>query len=91
MAAQTLHRGRLIDHLHLVVSDVKASRTFYGALFDALGVPIGGEAEDYFWADELFISMATVKTHVRHVFAKLDLRDRAHAVIVAREAGLTAG
>ena len=39
-------------------------------------------------ARELFISMATVKTHVRHVFAKLDLRDRVHAVVVAREAGL---
>lgn len=42
-------------------------------------------------ADELFISMATVKTHVRHVFAKLDLRDRAQAVVTAREAGLTPG
>jgi DNA-binding NarL/FixJ family response regulator len=40
-------------------------------------------------AEELFISMATVKTHVRHIFAKLDLRDRAQAVVVAREAGLT--
>lgn len=39
-------------------------------------------------AAELFISMATVKTHVRHVFAKLDLRDRAQAVVVARDAGL---
>jgi len=34
--------------------------------------------------------MATVKTHVRHVFAKLDLRDRAQAVVVARDAGLAA-
>jgi len=42
-------------------------------------------------AEELVISMATVKTHVRHVFAKLDLRDRTHAVVVAREAGLVAG
>jgi DNA-binding NarL/FixJ family response regulator len=42
-------------------------------------------------ADELFISMATVKTHVRHVFAKLELRDRAQAVVLARDAGLTAG
>ena len=41
-------------------------------------------------AGELFISMATVKTHVRHVFAKLDLRDRAQAVVLARDAGLTA-
>ena len=39
-------------------------------------------------ADELVISMATVKTHVRHVFAKLDLRDRAQAVVAARDAGL---
>ena len=39
-------------------------------------------------AAELFISMATVKTHVRHIFAKLDLRDRAQAVVVARDAGL---
>jgi DNA-binding NarL/FixJ family response regulator len=42
-------------------------------------------------AAELVISMATVKTHVRHVFAKLDLRDRAQAVVVARDAGLTSG
>lgn len=40
-------------------------------------------------AAELVISMATVKTHVRHVFAKLDLRDRAQAVVVARDAGLS--
>ena len=39
-------------------------------------------------AAELVISMATVKTHVRHIFAKLDLRDRAQAVVVARDAGL---
>jgi DNA-binding NarL/FixJ family response regulator len=42
-------------------------------------------------AEALVISMATVKTHVRHVFAKLDLRDRAQAVVVARDAGLSAG
>ena len=39
-------------------------------------------------AQDLFISMATVKTHIRHIFAKLDLRDRAQAVVVARDAGL---
>jgi DNA-binding NarL/FixJ family response regulator len=39
-------------------------------------------------AEELSISMATVKTHVRHIFAKLDLRDRAQAVVAARDAGL---
>ena len=58
MEAQELHRGRLIDHLHLVVADLAASRRFYEAVFDALGIPIGGFAEDYFWADELFVSTA---------------------------------
>lgn len=49
---------------------------------------IGGGHSNAEIAAELVISMATVKTHVRHVFAKLGLRDRAHAVVVAREAGL---
>jgi DNA-binding NarL/FixJ family response regulator len=40
-------------------------------------------------AADLVISMATVKTHVRHIFAKLDLRDRAQAVVAARESGLS--
>jgi DNA-binding NarL/FixJ family response regulator len=39
-------------------------------------------------AHELFISMATVKTHVRHVFAKMNLRDRAQAVVAAHDADL---
>ena len=39
-------------------------------------------------ADALVISMSTVKTHVRHIFAKLDLRDRAQAVVAAHDAGL---
>ena len=56
METSELHRGRLIDHIQLVVADFAASRRFYGAVFEALGVPIGGEAKDYFWADELFIS-----------------------------------
>jgi DNA-binding NarL/FixJ family response regulator len=39
-------------------------------------------------AAELFISLATVKTHLRHVLAKLDLRDRAQAIVLAHECGL---
>ena len=39
-------------------------------------------------AAELVISLATVKTHVRHVLQKLLLRDRVQAVVVAYEAGL---
>ena len=39
-------------------------------------------------ADELVISEATVKTHVKRVLAKLDARDRVQAVVIAYEAGL---
>jgi catechol 2,3-dioxygenase-like lactoylglutathione lyase family enzyme len=58
MITQELHRGRLIDHVHLVVRDLPASRDFYTAVLTTLGVPIGGQADDHFWADELFVSRA---------------------------------
>ena len=58
MATQTLHRGRLIDHLQLVVRDVEASKRFYRAVLGVLGIPLGGEGPDFFWADELFVSTA---------------------------------
>ncbi|MBZ2205818.1 VOC family protein [Massilia soli] len=58
MEASEIHRGRLIDHIQLVVRDIDVSRKFYGAIFSVLQVPIGGEADDYFWADELFVSTA---------------------------------
>ena len=39
-------------------------------------------------ADKLVVSEVTVKTHVSNVLAKLDLRNRVHAVIFAYEVGL---
>lgn len=59
METRELHRGRLIDHLQLVVRDLPASRNFYEAVLKVLGVSIGGSADDYFWADELFVSSAS--------------------------------
>lgn len=56
METQELHRGRLIDHIQLVVKDLAASKRFYSAVFKVLGIPVGGEGEDYFWVDELFVS-----------------------------------
>jgi DNA-binding NarL/FixJ family response regulator len=37
---------------------------------------------------ELYLSEPTVKTHVTRIFAKLGVRDRVQAVVLAYEAGL---
>ncbi|OXM51033.1 response regulator [Amycolatopsis alba] len=39
-------------------------------------------------AETLFLSEATVKTHVGRILSKLDLRDRVQAVVLAYETGL---
>ncbi|WP_213958210.1 VOC family protein [Variovorax sp. dw_954] len=56
METQELHRGRLIDHIQLVVRDLPASQAFYTAILAVLDIPIGGTGEGFFWADELFVS-----------------------------------
>jgi catechol 2,3-dioxygenase-like lactoylglutathione lyase family enzyme len=58
METNEVHRGRLIDHIQLVVRDLEASRRFYEAILGVLGIPVGGSEESYFWADELFVSSA---------------------------------
>lgn len=74
-----LHRGRLIDHIQLVIKDLGASRRFYDGVFRALEVPIGGEGEDYFWADELFVSTADSEA------AQGKLTGRHHVAFQARD------
>ena len=39
-------------------------------------------------AEQLFLSEGTVKTHVKRIYTKLDLRDRTQAVIFAYETGM---
>jgi catechol 2,3-dioxygenase-like lactoylglutathione lyase family enzyme len=58
MELHELHRGRLFDHVQLVVRDLGASRRFYAAVLEVLGIPVGGEGDGFFWADELVVSSA---------------------------------
>jgi catechol 2,3-dioxygenase-like lactoylglutathione lyase family enzyme len=67
METQELHRGRLIDHLQLVVRDLPASQHFYQAALKALNVPMGGSGDGYFWADELFVSTAESQAAQGHL------------------------
>jgi len=95
METLELHRGRLIDHVQLVVRDLAASRRFYEAILSVLEVPIVDGGEDgFFWADEFVVSTAdsaaaegklTGRNHIA-----FQARDRA-AVDAIHKAGLAAG
>jgi DNA-binding NarL/FixJ family response regulator len=50
---------------------------------------IGGGLTNDEIAAELFVTPGTVKTHVNHIFFKLDLRNRAEAVVFAFDHDLT--
>ncbi|WP_324750730.1 VOC family protein [Sphingomonas sp. LY54] len=94
METMQLHRGRLIDHIQLIVADLGASRRFYDAVFDVLDVPLGGGAESHFWYDELFVSSpdspeALGRLTGRHHLA-FQAKDRA-TVDAFHAAGLAAG
>src|ERR1700761_1541794 len=79
MATHQLKLGRLIDHVHLVVRDVDASKRFYAAILAELGVSIANEGADYFSSDELFVS----SQQSRH--AAGELTGRIHLAFQARD------
>ena len=89
-----LHRGRLVDHIQLVVADLTASRKFYEAVLAVLEIPIGGSAAEHFWFDELFVSSPTSPEALgeltgRHHLA-FQAKDR-KTVDAFHRAGLAAG
>ena len=82
-----LHRGRLIDHIQLVVADLPRSRAFYEAVLKVIGVPVV-VGEDHFFADELFVSEGVPRTGRCH----LAFQARNTATVDAfHAAGLAAG
>jgi class 3 adenylate cyclase/catechol 2,3-dioxygenase-like lactoylglutathione lyase family enzyme len=82
------HLGRLIDHVHIRVRDLEASKRFYAAVLEALGQDLTGEGEGYFSADELFASDDSEPTGQLHL--AFQARDR-EAVRAFYEAALAAG
>jgi catechol 2,3-dioxygenase-like lactoylglutathione lyase family enzyme len=92
METTELHRGRLIDHVQLVVRDLEASRAFYTAVLEVLQVPMGGEEDGFFWADEFCVSTAdsdaaqgrlTGPTHVAFQAADRAMVDAFHKAALA--------
>jgi catechol 2,3-dioxygenase-like lactoylglutathione lyase family enzyme len=66
--AMRYHQGRLIDHVHIRVADLAASKRFYLAVLEALGMRDAfGEGEGYFYADELFVDGADTEPSRVHV------------------------
>jgi catechol 2,3-dioxygenase-like lactoylglutathione lyase family enzyme len=82
------HRGRLLDHVHLRVSDLEASKAFYAAALGAVGLEIGMEGPGFFAADELFVSGDGVPTSGVHIAFQAPDRETVHRF---HEAVLAAG
>jgi len=69
-----LHRGRLVDHVHLRCRDLEASKRFYRAVLEAIGIPVLSESEHHLAADELWIDQADGP--VSHVHLAFQAQDR---------------
>lgn len=82
------HVGRLIDHIHLKVTDLPASRRFYDAILAALGLPATEDYGEYCEADELCLSLGEPITRGLHLAFQAADRD---AVRRFHSAALAAG
>ena len=80
------HFGRLLDHVHLRVADLEASKRFYVAALAALGRELSGEREGAFWVDELWFTDDGPPTSGLHFAFQTPDRetvDRFHAAVLA--------
>lgn len=66
-----LKRGRMLDHLHLRTRDLAASRRFYGAILDILGIPVV-DGLGHFFADELWVDGGDTPSRVHFAFQAPD-------------------
>jgi catechol 2,3-dioxygenase-like lactoylglutathione lyase family enzyme len=82
------HQGRLLDHVHLRVRDLEASKRFYRAVLEAVGRRLTRESESAFSADELYVTADGQPTTGLHLAFQATDRD---AVARFHEAALAAG
>jgi catechol 2,3-dioxygenase-like lactoylglutathione lyase family enzyme len=82
------HQGRLLDHVHLRVRDLDASKRFYRAAVEALGLQLTRESEGAFLVDELYVSDDGEPTSRMHIAFQAADREAVHRF---HEAALAAG
>jgi catechol 2,3-dioxygenase-like lactoylglutathione lyase family enzyme len=79
------HAGRLLDHVHLRVRDLEASKRFYRAAAEALGLELR-EGDGWFSLDELHFSgdgEPTARLHLAFQAADKAVVARFHAAALA--------
>ncbi len=80
------HAGRLFDHVGIHVRDVEASRAFYAAVLEPLGLGLADTPDGGFSVDELFVSGGRTPTKGLHLAFQAESReavDRFHAAALA--------
>jgi len=78
--------GRLLDHVHLRVADLDASRRFYAAAVGALGLELESARDDHFYVDELYVSAdgpPTANLHLAFQAADRAAVERFHDAAIA--------
>lgn len=88
MPENVFHAGRLLDHVHLRVADLEASKAFYRAVLASLGRELTVEGPGFFSADELFVSADREPTSGLHLAFQTPDRETVHRF---HEAALAAG
>lgn len=70
------HRGRLFDHVHIVVADLEKSRSFYRTVLASIGRELNNDDVHDFGSDELFVTQVEKGGRVSHIHFAFQVHDR---------------